>query len=132
MRESNPVIIKLKRTVAFNFAKKSLILLCLLMCISLQITGCGARKPTEDIRAYAYQLLDENDKAVITDWKNAELEESKFTSDYSVYNISKGEFTDLKGKDVYIITFETRNPDNPITMYIDKESNTLLGFDLRM
>jgi hypothetical protein len=132
MRESNPVIIKLKRTVAFNFAKKSLILLCLLMCISLQITGYSARKPTGGIRAFAYQLLDENDKAVIIDWKNAELEETKFTSDYSVYDISKKEFVSIKGKDVYIITFETRNPDNPITMYIDKNSYKLLGFALTM
>lgn len=119
--------------------RKMIISLCLLMLISVQITGCTTAPNSiknenkismSTIKEIAYQYLSENEKNSIIDWKNALVSESKISSDHTVASLTGA--VNLKGKDTYIITFTTNNASlGPITIYVDKNSHKVLGVDLR-
>ena len=119
--------------------KKAIIFLLIIICISLQITGCTKQKIDDitkenqkiettikktgsDIREIAYQSLNENEKKKVIDWKGASVEEYKSTTDLSAVS-QKGDWINLKGKDTYRITFTTNNAMfGPILVFVEKNT----------
>ena len=128
--------------------KRMLISLTLIICILLQITGCTkesignsknenqtiettANKSENDIREIAYQSLSEDNKKTVISWKDGKVEQYKSTNDHSIG--SPNGSVNIKGKDTYKVMFRTNNEGilGPIIIYIDKNSYSVLGGDLR-
>ena len=128
--------------------KKTILSLCLLMLISIQVAGCGettenpkvnesitnetsVNKSDTEIRELAYQSLNENDKKTVVDWESAKVEEYNSSTDHSVG--SPNGLANIKDKYTYKVIFRTNNEGllGPITVYIDKDTYEILGIDLR-
>jgi len=84
------------------------------------------------IRYIAYQDLNESMKTEIKDWENGEVREYKFSTDHFIR--SQREYINIKDIDTYRILFEPKNDFielGPITIYVNKNTETVLGYDLR-
>lgn len=91
-------------------------------------------KKIDEIREIAYLWLNENFKKTIINWKEAKVEECKYTTDHIVISQSgnSDDSVNLKGIDTYKITFSTTNEGilGPIIIYIDMNTFNALGGDL--
>ena len=84
------------------------------------------------IRNIAYKNIDKTAKAEIKDWENSEVEEYKTLIDHTIRGQSG--FINIKGVDTYRILFDDSNDFielGPIVVYVDKNTDTVLGYDLR-
>lgn len=128
--------------------RKIFIVLIVISCILLQITGCtsvragksknenktieaAAIKSENDIREIAYKALSEDEKKTVISYKDGKVEQYKSKEEHSIFGPNG--LTDIKDKDTYKITFRTNNEGilGPINIYIDKNSYSVLGVDLR-
>lgn len=128
--------------------KKIFIFLTVISCILLQITGCTsmsvgkgknenniieatAIKSENDIREIAYQALSEDEKRTVISYKAGKVEQYKSKDEHSI--VGPNGLIDIKDNETYKITFSTNNEGTlgPINIYIDKNSYSVLGADLR-
>ncbi len=112
--------------------------LCLLILVLLLVAGCAnkitesnIKKSDSDIVEIAYQYLDERTKKTIVNWKDAEVEEDDHSRTYLV--AGPNGVVSTEGKNAYMVTFHTNNDValGPISVFIDKNTDELIGVGLR-
>lgn len=111
--------------------KKFAAVLCIFLLFPFLISGCGKPKTESDIRKIAYQTLSKSDRKQVSDWENAKVEMIRFSEDH--YVDASGRSVNIKNKPAYRVTFHIVNEGmlGPIAVYIDKNTDRLLGQDLR-
>ena len=127
--------------------RKMIIALCLLILISTQITGCtkaisnsnksenkatkiSIKKSKSGVREIAYQSLDEDDKKSVINRSTAPVQEGKSSAYHRI--ASHEGVINIRNTDTYIVTFNTNNASlGDITIYVDKNSYKVLGYELR-
>ena len=147
-----------------NYVKKPFISLILMICILLQVTGCGrvqilinetdvlgseildtgiqgtetkntetTLQPIENkIREIAYQDFDKNVKKIITDLRTSEVEAYESLNNNTI--LSQNGLLNIKDIDTYRVLFENISDYvelGPITVYVDENTYTVLGYGLR-
>jgi len=136
--------------------KKIIISLSLILCITLQVTGCTKqkteniikenkkiettvknieqtiRKTKNQVREIAYKSLNEVHSKTIIDWQLAKVEEHKYTTDHTVVT-QNGKKNNLRDKEAYKVDFKNTKEGmlGLLTIYVDKYSYSILGMDLR-
>jgi len=101
-------------------------------CTEIEGTESTLQQTQKRIRNIAYQSIDESAKAEIKNWENSEVEEYKALIDHTIRGQSG--FINIKGIDTYRILFDDSNDFielGPIAIYVDKNTDTVLGYDLR-
>lgn len=124
--------------------KRIFVLVLIGLLLLAGITGCTKdknsntnpvnqnQKDETKIRNIAFQWLNNNGTIKLKEWKAAKVIETKYTDDHKVY---KGDETiNIKGIDTYKVIFEMSEEEvwggTTITVYVDKESENILGTDL--
>lgn len=82
------------------------------------------------IRNIAFQWLKDREPKV-KEWEAAQVIETKYTDDHKVYKAD--EIINIKGMDTHKVVFEMEDDfwgSTTISVYVDKESENVLGTDL--
>jgi hypothetical protein len=95
------------------------------------LTSGGAVKSDRDIINIAYQYLGVSERSTIIDWKNAEVERD-VNSEGGLVGGPNG-IVDLRGKNIYRVTFRTNNEASagPICVAMDMNTYKIIGVGLR-
>lgn len=113
----------------------TIIILCILIAAYKIYNETDAPKKYPVIEKAYSQIKPQDERNTIINWKKSIVEEIDFTKGkaHEVFNMDTGKHVDLKDRKVYRVTFRVKSNSvlGDIYVYVDKESNEVLGADVR-
>lgn len=105
----------------------------LIVPVLVSLTCCTFSKPKtlDEVRVISFGWLSEEEKESIVDWESAAVETIQPQEELLIMGL--GGTVDLKGKEVYKITFQTDMDAllGPFAVYMDRKTYEKLGVGLR-
>lgn len=113
----------------------TVIILCILIAAYKIYDETDAAKKYPIVEKAYSQVKSQNDRDTIINWKKSFVEEIDFTREraHEVFNTDTEKRVDLKDRKVYRVIFRVKRNSvlGDIYVYVDKESNEVLGVDIR-